>query len=298
MTAAFKKRKVDTTRILRAAKESLSQVAQSTNQLVPGQVYDIPLKRIRHNPVNARAVYAAAAAEDLLRSFRDKGQTTAALGFLDQDGDVILIDGHRRLRACETLGYGSLRVELRPAPSSEQGLYLASRSANTEREGQTPLDDALVWKRLLERKVFANQAALARTLGLSESEVSRTLSLTELPGRLVQSVAEYPQLLNLKMLNALRELHRSQGLEKTQEVIHAAAREGLSYREVEARRKILESGPQARPRAARHELRFRGAKGTLRVFATAGRVELSFSGLKPADHQAVVQKLEKLFSTG
>ncbi len=295
MTAAFKKRKVNPERIASAARDSLAAVVVETSAYVVGQVYDVPLKRLRANPSNARALYSARASEQMADSLRAKGQTTAATGFLDEDGDIILIDGHRRMRGAEMLGWPALRVELRPVPDSEQALYLASRAANVERAEQTPLDDALVWRRLLDRKVFPTQAALAKALALSESEVSRTLALNELPARLSQALSELPDLLNLKMLTALREFYRSQGEEKTLLLMLEAERDGLSYREVEARRKGLEAGPLSRPRAEKREVRFRGAVGVIRTFEKDGRLEVSLKGLKPKDASEVLTKLESVF---
>ncbi len=297
MTAAFKKRKVDASRILTAARDSLSAVVVKTSSYVVGQVYDVPLKRLRANPANARALYAASGLDEICRSMKEQGQTTAASGFVDEDGDVVLIDGHRRLNVSDKLGWSSLRVEIRPVPESEQALYLASRAANVERAEQTPLDDALVWRRLLDRKVFQSQVVLAKTLGLSESEVSRTLALADLPGRLTQALAEHPDMLKLKMLNALREYYQSQGEDKTLVFILEVASESLSYREVEARRKAAEHGPAARPRAEKRTLQFRGATGVIRTFEKDGRLEVSLKGLKPKDASEVLKKLETVFKT-
>lgn len=297
MTATFKKRKVDAGRILTAARDSLSSVVVQTSSYVVGQVYDVPLKRLRSNPANARALYAASGLDDMCRSMREHGQTSAASGFVDSDGDVVLIDGHRRLHVCEKLGWNTLRVEMRPVPENEQVLYLASRAANVERAEQTPLDDALVWRRLLDRKVFPSQVVLAKTLGISESEVSRTLALAELPGRIAQALAEQSELLNLKMLNALREFFMSQGEEKTLLFVFEVASEGLSYREVEARRKALEQGPATRPRSERRALQFRGATGVIRTFDKDGRLEVSLKGLKPKDAADVLKRLEGVFKS-
>lgn len=295
MTAAFKKRRVDTSRILTAARDSLSAVVVKTSSYVVGQVYDVPLKRLRSNPSNARALYAASGLDEMSRSMKEHGQTTAASGFVDVDGDVVLIDGHRRYQVSDKLGWPAMRVEIRAMPDSEQALYLASRAANVERAEQTPLDDALVWRRLLDRKVFPSQVALSKALNISESEVSRTLALAELPGRLLQALAEQPELLKFKMLNALREFYHSQGEDRTLAFILEIAAHSLSYREVEARRKAAEQGPSTRPRAEKRALQFRGATGVIRTFEKDGRLEVSLKGLKPKDADDVIRKLEAVF---
>lgn len=296
-TAAFKRRRVDPERVKSAARKSLATTTVKTDYVL-GQSYEVPLKRVRPNPLNARSLYSAKALEKFTVSMRDNGQQMAATGFVDSDGDVVLIEGERRRRSAELLGMATLRVEIRPAPVSQQQLYLASRMANVERADQSPLDDAFSWRRLLDRKVFPSQVALAKALSISESEMSRTLALADMPVRLAQALAETPELLTLKMLNALREYFKLCSEDDAMAFLLDVSKEGLSYREVEARRKALESGPQPRRRAEKHELSYRGATGIIRSFNNDGRVEVSLKGLKPEDAAEVVTMISKLFEKG
>lgn len=294
MTAGFKRRKIDPQRVIEAAKESLVDVVKTVTAsgYEPGQTYEVPLDRIKANPFNARVLYTSATIASIAQSIQLLGQTTAASGFLDGDA-VVLIDGHRRWKACQHLKLESLRVEIRPHPGDNSKLYLASRTANVEREDQTPLDDALVWKQLLAKKVFPTQVALAKAVGASESEVSRTLSLSELTPKVVEVLAEKPTLLNLKMLNALREFQQSLGEEKTLTLIKNVIRWEWSYRDVEARRKQAAATP-AVAQLAYTPFEFKGAKGSLRFDDKARRVDFHLSGLPSKDYKEMVQQIRAL----
>lgn len=296
MTAPFKRRKVDTSRIITAARESLTPRMETTVVYEVEGVYEVPIARIRPNPLNSRAYYPSSAEKTLVKSMADDGQLVAACGFLDLAGDVVLIEGHRRLHAREKLGFDTLRVEIRPLPESEQALYKASRNANVERESQTPLDDAVVWLRLIQRGTFKNRADLARSLGLAESHVSRTIALAEIPQSIIQALLDYPACMTLRMLNAIRELSELQSEEKTLIYVIEVTRAGLGYREVEARRKSLESGPKTRCKAVSRELTFHGAKGLLKTFEKEGRLELSLKGLSPEYTEEILKKLEAVFA--
>ena len=292
MTAPFRKRAVNADRVAQATRETLPLAARQDDRYLVGHVYDVPLERLKANPANARALYSVSARRRLGLSLRARGQDTAATGYVDNNHEVTLIDGHRRWHACMDNGLPTLRVEIRTKPATEAALYLASRDANVEREDQSPLDDALVWRRLLERKVFPSQVALARTLGLSESEVSRTLALGELPPKVLQSLTEEPDLLKFKMLNALREYHEAQGEDRTLQLVIEAAKEGFGYREVEARRKACERVPVRRARSTRSEVAFRSAKGHLRLFEGGSRLELSIKGLSDHDSKELLERLQ------
>ncbi|MBU9247063.1 ParB/RepB/Spo0J family partition protein [Burkholderia multivorans] len=269
--------------------------SQDPRKYEVGHVYEIPIGKIRSNSVNPRAIYTASAVSEMAESLLARGQGQAAIGYVDDDAGIVLIDGERRLRGARTAGLSTLRIEIRPKPGSERELYEEARAANVERKDQSPLDDAIKWKELIARKIYPTQAALAKALNLGEDHVSRTLSLAQLPNKLVQAAAEHPELLSLKMLNAIREFWEVKGDDETLELISEAAKNGLGYRDVAARRKAAAKGPVRRPRSTREQLSFRGAKGEFKSFEEDGRIELKLKGLAPDVAAEISEKILALF---
>lgn len=261
-----------------------------------GRVVYVPVGRVKSNPFNPRAVYTNTAIGDMASSLAANGQRVAALGYLDSDGHVVLIEGETRLRGARAAGLETLRIELRPKPKSDRELYEMARAANVERQDQTPLDDALRWKDLIARKVYPTQVALARALSLGEDQVSRTLSLAVLSQRVIMSLAECPDLLNLKMLNAIREFFEQQGEDEAIELIHEAAKSGLGYRDVVARRKSAAKGPVRRRRSIREPLTFSAAKGEIKTFEEDGRLELVLKGLATDEAARLVERFKTLLA--
>ncbi len=261
-----------------------------------GRVYAVPLKRIRSNPMNPRAIYTASAVDDMATSLSTHGQRVSCTAFMDADGDLVLIEGETRLRGATAAGLPTLRIEVKARPESDQALYEEARAANVERRDQTPLDDALKWRELLTKKVYPTQVALAKALNLREDHVSRVLSLADLPRRITDALADEPDLLTLKMLNALREYWTVKGDDATLELILDAARNGMGFREVTARRKAAERGPTKRPRSVCEAIQFRGAKGELKSFEEDGRIELTLKGLTLETAEELNAKLRTLLS--
>ena len=260
-----------------------------------GVVYDVPVGQVKSNPFNPRAVYTASAVDDMARSMSSGGQKVSATAYVDDDGNVVLIEGETRLRGARAGGLPTLRVEIRPRPPSDRELYEEARAANVERRDQSPLDDAIKWKELIAKKVYPTQAALAKALNLGEDHVSRTMSLAQLPHRVIHAVAENSELLTHKMLNAIREFWEVKGDDDTLELILEAAKSGMGYRDVAARRKAAAKGPVKRPRSTREMLTFRGAKGEFKSFEEDGRIELILKGLTPEVAQEIQSKILALF---
>ena len=260
-----------------------------------GSVHDVPVELVKSNPFNPRAVYTSTAVDSMAESLKTTGQRISATAYVDEQGGITLIEGETRLRGTRTAGLSTLRIEIRPRPASDRSLYEEARAANVERRDQTPLDDALKWKELLHKKVYPTQVALAKALALSEDHVSRTLALGNLSSRVIHAVAENTELLNHKMLNAIREYWEVLGDDSTLELILEVAKNGLGYRDVTSRRKAAEKGPLKRPRATREMLRYRGAKGELKTFEEEGRMEFSLKGLTPEVAHELTAKLLALF---
>ncbi|TES58850.1 chromosome partitioning protein ParB, partial [Burkholderia cepacia] len=148
--------------------------SQGATKYEIGQTYEVQIGKIKSNFVNPRAIYTASAVSEMAESLTARGQGQSASAYVDEAGDIVLIDGERRLRGARAAGLPTLRVEIRPKPASERELYEEARAANVERKDQSPLDDALKWKELLSRKIYPTQVALAKALNLGEDHVSRT----------------------------------------------------------------------------------------------------------------------------
>jgi ParB family chromosome partitioning protein len=215
----------------------------------------------------------------MAKSLNANGQRVSATAYLDENGAVVLIEGETRLRGARAGGLQTLRVEIKKRPSTDQALYEEARAANVERKDQTPLDDALRWKELLNKKVYPNQRALGQALGYSDEIVSRTVSLASLSSRNISVIAEYPDLLSLKMLVAIREYAELMGDDDALKLILEIAAKGLSSRDVVARRMAAQKLPTKRARSSREAVSYKGAAGEIKAFEKEGRVELSLKGL-------------------
>ena len=262
----------------------LKPLLQAGDYLI-GQTYEVSLGVLMPNPVNPRMIYTTSAVDEMVESFATNGQQVAVTAFVATGGlaviatgRLVLIDGEKRLRAARAGGLTTLRVEIRPDPGADRALYEYARATNLKRSEHTPLDNALRWKDMLERKIYESQAQLALSLQLPEETVTRTIRLAILPGRIIMFLADQPELMKVRLLNSIREFWEATDDERTIDLVREVAQKGMGYREVDSRRKSLLAGPTAKPRAIREPLRFGEAKGELKTFPD-GRMELSLNGL-------------------
>lgn len=253
--------------------------ASNYSYLKPGQVIDAPVKDLKRNPYNARQLVTMEGLDQLAISLK-KSQETAVSAFVDNDGNLCLIDGHRRLESSLISDLPTLRTEIRPKPENDQELYLSSRRANKEREEQSPIDDALSWKKLLEKGVFKNQSEIALTLGLDEGIVSKIFNLSELPSSVVRSLADKPELLNLRMLTAIRLFWKASDDIAAGELILEIEKNNLSSRDVDKKRASLVAGKVTRVRGVSVPLNFSHGSALLKRFDDKGTFSVEVSAIK------------------
>lgn len=249
------------------------------SHLKPGQIIDAPVKDFKRNPYNARQLVTTEGLEQLGLSLK-ACQDTAVLAYVDNEGSLCLIDGHRRLESSLITGLPTLRTEIRPQPLTDQELYLSSRRANTEREDQSPIDDALAWKKLIEKKIFSSQVEIAQRLGIDQAIVSKIYNLADLPSSVVRQVADKPNLLNLRMLTAIRLYWAASNDIATEELILEIEKNDLSSRDVDRKRKSLEQGKATRTRGVSVPLSFTHGSAVLKRFDDKGTFSVEVSSIK------------------
>lgn len=234
---------------------------------------DVPVQDIVQNRHNARKLPPTAAELDKLSASLRVQQLTPAAGYIDRQGQICLIDGHRRLAAAKNANLPTLRIELQAEPVSDRALYLASRAYNAEREPQSVLDDAFSWRQMLDQGVYQSQAEIGRDLSIDEADVSRILNLTTFTPRIIDLLNGQHRLLNLRMLGAIRQYFTECGEDATKALIISAEDGGLSSRDVDKLRKAFNKDKVPRIRSDTKSLHAYGkARATLKQFDTARKL--------------------------
>lgn len=266
------------------------------SQAVIGVTYEVPLSLIISSPMPARAFYPPEVVDEMGHELTKEGQLTAASGYINEAGGVTLIEGETRLRAARSLDWPSLRIEIREKPQDLKKLYKMGRDANKKRNDSSPLDDAVLWKKMLAAGVYATQSEIAEHHEMGNDEVSRIIQLANMPTRVISALASERALLsNSRMLNAVREFCDAMGEEATLALILEIGAKGLGYRDVARMRQAADKGPVKKPRAVSEAVHFHGVKGELKSFDKDGRVELVIKGLQPADLDDLMGKIRALF---
>lgn len=187
------------TRLDRIAGEAEAGVFDGLNRIMGRQprasdplktTQQIPLDQIDEDPDNARKHFNQESLEALAEGLKRHGQIANATVWRDQaTGRYVLVQGHRRFRACRIAGIPTLMCVVLPRDTAQELKAEIAFAENVAREDLKPMEAARHYQRLMDRWQISG-SELARRLGVSQATVSRRLSLLNTDEKTQQAVDE------------------------------------------------------------------------------------------------------------
>ncbi len=192
------------TKIELTAYDDLFQTDESRAEAALSKIRDIPISDIDEFPDHPFKVLMDEDMEQLVESIKRNGVMTPATVRLKDDGRYELISGHRRKKACELAGLGTLKCEVKDLTRDEAIIVMVE--SNLQRSVILPSEKAFAYKMRLEAmdrqgkrndltstplvsKSRSNEE-LADKVGESREQIRRFIRLTELVPEILQMVDE------------------------------------------------------------------------------------------------------------
>jgi ParB family chromosome partitioning protein len=192
---------------------------------LPPELIAVAPQEVRRSPHQARTEFDARALEGLAQSLRLHGMLQPIVVRRTPDG-YELIAGERRLRAAVAAGLTSIPALVREASPLESAM--AGLVENLQRSDLGVFEEAEAYRRVMA-EFGLTQSELGRRIGRSQSAIANKLRLLQL-GDEIRALAVQGSLTE----RHLRALLRVAGVRRL-ELARAAAREGWTARELEAR---------------------------------------------------------------
>jgi len=187
--------------------DDLFSTQESRDDARREKVMDIPLAEIDDFPDHPFQVREDESMRSMVESIQKFGVLTPAVARQKEDGRYELISGHRRKRACEIAGIGTLPIIVREMSRDEAIIFMVD--SNLQREVILPSEKAKSYKMRLEamkrqagRPIKNNyspvannlpktsSAELAEVLGTGKDTIFRYIRLTELIPDILDMVDE------------------------------------------------------------------------------------------------------------
>ena len=190
---------------------------------------EVPVEKIHPNPHQPRQRFDEAEIDALAESIKQSGILQPLVLRPETDGRYTLVAGERRLRAAKRVGLAVVPAVI--GEYADDKLLELALIENIQRDDLGPLETARAFRKLV-RELGLTQAEVAERVGKPRSSVANFLRLLDLPD-VVQNLLD-DGTLDMGHGRALAGLENPELQEK---LALAAATNGWSVREVEARAK-------------------------------------------------------------
>lgn len=140
-------------------------------------VVQIGVDEIISNPFQPRSVFDESSISELAATIRTHG-VIQPIVVRRNNGRYELIAGERRWRAVKSLGWTTIPAIVRVMNDAQTAS--AALIENLQREGLTPIEEAVAYQQLLEIHGLT-QESLAQRLGKGQSTIANKLRLLNLP---------------------------------------------------------------------------------------------------------------------
>lgn len=208
----------------------------------PG-IVEIPLAEIRPSPFQPRKRFDDKKLDELAASVRAQGILSPVI-VRQILGGYELVAGERRLRAAERAGLERIPAVVREMSNAE--MLEVALIENVQREDLNPIEEAEVYRRLIE-EFGLTQEGMASRVGKDRASIANALRLLKLPDSIREDLIE-----GVMSAGHARALLGLEGGDLQGKAREAVIRRGLSVRATELLVKRLKSG-SARDRTIRRK---------------------------------------------
>ena len=167
---------------------------------------EVPLEMVLPNPEQPREMFDAQELRNLAQSISQNGVIQPIVVEPAVNGQYILQDGERRLRAAKLAGLKTIPVAL-TAPLNghgQQQRLVRALVANVQRADLSPIEEARSYQKLVEMGYSRNQIAIE--LGISSLRVSTRLDLLNLDQPIQDLIEEGKLSKDARLTKALLEI--------------------------------------------------------------------------------------------
>jgi ParB family chromosome partitioning protein len=167
-----------------AMREAWGKLIGSRGVSEEPNVVQIAIDEIVSNPYQPRTVFDEESIAELAKTIQTHGMIQPIVVRRHQ-GRYELIAGERRWRAAKMLGWTTIPAIVRVMNDAQTAS--AALIENLQREGLTPIEEAVAYQQLLELHGLT-QESLAQRLGKGQSTIANKLRLLNLPQEIQQGL--------------------------------------------------------------------------------------------------------------
>lgn len=208
--------------------DRFKQIEEKAKELKKGRIIHVPLADLEENPFQPRLEIDEKELTELMNSIQENGLLQPILIAQKENGKYYILAGHRRTEAYKKLEKETIEAILIEDKNTEKELASTAMIENIQRVQLNPIEEAILYKRMIDSKLFNSIREMAKKLGKDHGNISKKINLLKLNPKIIKDVIENKttrDVTGLAMINAFTDNYEIQW--SLYQILITEGREGL-----------------------------------------------------------------------
>jgi len=185
--------------------ERFKKIEEKAKELKKGKIAHISIADLEANPFQPRLEIKEKELKELMNSIKENGLLQPILVAPQSNGKYYILAGHRRTEAVKRLGEQTIEAIIIKDKQEEKELASIAMIENIQRVQLNPIEEAILYQRMLDSGLFKSIREIGRKLGKDHGNISKKLSILKLDKKIINDIVKYnttKDVTGLAMINA------------------------------------------------------------------------------------------------
>jgi len=185
--------------------EKFKKIEEKAQELKKGKIAHISIADLETNPFQPRLEIKEEELKELMNSIKENGLLQPILVAPQSNGKYYILAGHRRTEALKRLGEKTIEAIIIKDKQEEKELASIAMIENIQRVQLNPIEEAILYQRMLDSGLFNSIREIGRKLGKDHGSISKKISILKLDKKIINDIVENKttkDVTGLAMINA------------------------------------------------------------------------------------------------
>lgn len=170
--------------------ERFQEIERKANELKKGRIVHVPLAELEENPYQPRLQIDENELKELIESIKENGLLQPILIAKQNNGKYYILAGHRRTEAYKRLNKETIEAILIEDKNTEKELASIAMIENIQRVQLNPIEEAILYKRMIDSNLFNSIREMAKKLGKDHGSISKKINLLKLNSKIIEDITQ------------------------------------------------------------------------------------------------------------
>ena len=168
--------------------DKFKKLEEKAKELKEGNIMHVSIASLDTNPYQPRIEITKNEVQELANSIETNGLLSPILIVEKGNGRYYILAGHRRVEAHKILNKDTIQAILVKDKNTKKELASLAMIENIQRVQLSPIEEAILYKRMLDDEIFQSIREIASKLGKDHSGITKKINVLKLDKKILDDI--------------------------------------------------------------------------------------------------------------